>query len=183
MVHNNPAWDSQKLEFERDGKLADEKLGGDSECDRSEPEGLQSPGGKLILYHGWNDAALPPLNTINYFESVRTRLGRQEADSFMRLFMAPGMQHCAGGPGPNGFGNFVTSAQSDPEHDLTMASSAGLNMTPRRIKSSRQERRRQIPRSPVIRTRPLCAFPRVARYKGSGSTDEAANFTCVTEKE
>jgi len=72
------------------------------------PLKFKARGGKLILYHGWNDAVLPPLNTINDFESVRTELGRREADSFMRLFMAPGLQHCADGPGPNSFGRFVT---------------------------------------------------------------------------
>ena len=122
------------------------------------------------------------MNTINYFESVRAELGQREADSFVRLFMAPGMQHCAGGPGPNSFGIFVTSAQSDPQHDLTLALERWVEqgVAPDQIIATKRET--SDPKSPVIRTRPLCAYPQVARYKGSGSTDEAANFTCVTEK-
>ena len=93
------------------------------------------------------------------------------------------MQHCAGGPGPNSFGNLVTSAQSDAEHDMTVALERWVehDIAPDQIIATKREDGRS--RSPVIRTRPLCAYPRVARYKGSGSTDEAANFTCVTEKE
>ncbi len=182
MVHNDPAWDLKTFDLERDGKLADEKLGPILNAIDPNLKAFKARGGKLILYHGWNDAALPPMNTINYFESVRTELGQREADSFVRLFMVPGMQHCAGGPGPNSFGIFVTSAQSDPQHDLTLALERWVEqgVAPDQIIAAKRET--LDPKSPVIRTRPLCAYPQVARYKGSGSTDEAANFTCATEK-
>src|SRR5262245_24864668 len=183
MVHNNPAWDFKTFDLDRDGKLADEKLGPILNAIDPNLKAFKARGGKLILYHGWNDAALPPLNTINYFESVRTKLGQREADSFMRLFMAPGMQHCSGGPGPNSFGVFVTSAQSDPQHDLRLALERWVEqgVAPDQIIAAKRET--LDPKSPVIRTRPLCAYPQVARYRGSGSTDEAANCTCVTSSE
>jgi hypothetical protein len=58
----------------------------------------------LVLYHGWSDPAITALNTIDYYESVIKKMGQKDVDSFVRLYMVPGMQHCAGGPGPDSFG-------------------------------------------------------------------------------
>jgi Tannase and feruloyl esterase len=138
-------------------------------------------GGRLILYHGWNDAALPPMNTVNYFQSVVAKLGQRQADSFMRLYMAPGLQHCFGGPGPDNFGQMVTRAQSDPQNDLTLALERWVDQGVAPAEIIATKRQSANPQAPVLRTRPLCPYPQVARYKGSGSTDEAANFKCVTE--
>ncbi|MGH6831256.1 MAG: tannase/feruloyl esterase family alpha/beta hydrolase, partial [Methylocella sp.] len=182
MVYNNPAWDYKTFDLDKDGKLADEKLAPMLNATDPNLKAFKARGGKLILYHGWNDAALPPVNTIDYFQSVRAKLGPRESDAFMRLFMAPGMQHCTGGPGPNIFGQMVTSAQSDPQNDLTLALEHWVEegVAPDRVIAAK--RKTVDPKSPAIRTRPLCPYPQVARYKGSGSTDEAANFACVTEK-
>jgi hypothetical protein len=121
MVYNDPNWDFKTFDLERDGKLANEKLAPVLNATDPNLQAFSARGGKLILYHGWNDAALPPVNTINYFQSVVAKLGQGRANSFIRLFMAPGVQHCSGGPGPDTFGQMVTSAQSDPQHDLTLA--------------------------------------------------------------
>jgi len=114
-------------------------------------------GGKLILYHGWSDAAIPPYSTIDYYTRVQAKLKPKETDSFVRLYMAPGMQHCGGGPGPNTF-------------DMNPAIEAWVEQgaAPAAIVATRPGR-----------SRPLCPYPQVARWKGSGSTDDAANFTCV----
>ena len=72
-------------------------------------------GGKLILYHGWNDAAIPGQSSVNYYNSVVARMGQKEVGDFVRLFMVPGMQHCSGGAGPDSFG------QRDPEHGISAA--------------------------------------------------------------
>src|SRR6185436_8144915 len=104
MVYNDPKWDMKTFNLEKDGKAADEKLASIINAIDPDLKAFKKRGGKLILYHGWNDAALPPVNTINYFESVEKKMGRREAGSFVRLFMAPGVQHCAGGPGPDNFG-------------------------------------------------------------------------------
>src|SRR4029078_13458677 len=77
-------------------------------------------GGKLIMYHGWNDPAIPALNTIDYFQSVEKRMGNTDSESFLRLFIAPGMAHCGGGAGPNAFGAGV-SGSSDPERNMYRA--------------------------------------------------------------
>jgi hypothetical protein len=182
MVYNDPKWDFKTFNLERDGKLADEKLASILNATDPNLKAFKARGGKLILYQGWSDAALPPVNTINYFQSVVAKLGQRDAGSFIRLFMAPGMQHCGGGPGPNALGASVTIAQSDPRHDLTLALERWVEdgLAPDQIIAAK--RQNFDPKSPVLRTRPLCAYPQVARYKGSGSTDDAANFVCVAEK-
>jgi len=102
-------------------------------------------------------------NTINYYESVRTTLGAQQADSAVRLFMAPGMNHCGGGPGPN-TADWLAVLERWVEQ----------KQAPNEIVASHSRN------GAVDRTRPLCPYPQVAQYKGSGSTDEAANFVCTT---
>jgi len=182
MVYNNPNWDYKTFDLERDSKAADEKLASVLNATDPNLKAFSARGGKLILYHGWNDAALPPVNTINYFQSVVAKLGQRQANGFMRLYMAPGVQHCAGGPGPDTFGQMVTSAQSDPQHDLTLALERWVEqgVTPEQVIAAK--RQGANPQAPASRTRPLCPYPQVARYKGSGSTDEAANFNCVLEQ-
>jgi len=182
MVYNDPKWDYKTFDLERDGKLADEKLAPVLNATDPNLNAFSARGGKLILYHGWNDAALPPMNTVNYFRSVVAKLGQQRTDGFARLFMAPGMQHCGGGPGPDSFGQTVTSAQSDPQHDLTLALERWVEqgVAPEWVIATK--RQGANPQAPALRTRALCPYPQVARYKGSGGTDEAANFTCVMEQ-
>jgi feruloyl esterase len=182
MVYNDPNWDYKSFDLERDGKVAYEKLAPMLNATDPDLKAFNARGGKLILYHGWNDAALPPVNTINYFQSVRTKLGARQADGFMRLFMAPGVQHCASGPGPDLFGQMMLGPRGDAEHELTLALERWVEegVAPKHvIATKRQEGNLQ---GSALRTRPLCPYPQVARYKGSGSTDEAANFTCVAER-
>jgi hypothetical protein len=182
MVYNNPNWDYKSFDLERDGKVADEKLARILNATDPNLQAFSARGGKLIIYHGWNDAALPPMNTVNYFKSVVAKLGQRRTDSFVRLFMAPGVQHCAGGPGPDNFGQTVTKSQSDPQNDLTLALERWVEQGVAPEKVIATKRQGAAPQATVLRTRPLCPYPRVARYKGSGSTDEAANFDCVMEQ-
>jgi hypothetical protein len=178
MVYSDPNWDLKTFQLERDGKLVQEKLAPVLNATDPNLRAFSAHGGKLILYHGWNDAALPPVNTINYFQSVVAKLGERQANGFVRLFMAPGVQHCGSGPGPDSFGQAVTSAQSDPQHDLTLALERWVEqgVAPEQVIATK----RAGATAPAQRTRPLCPYPQVARYKGSGSTDDAASFTCVT---
>jgi Tannase and feruloyl esterase len=182
MIHNDPTWDIKSFNLDQDTRLADEKLAPILNATDVDLKAFKAHGGKLILYHGWSDAALPPVNTIHYFESVVAKMGRREADAFMRLYMVPGMQHCGGGPGPDSFGAFVTAAHSDAQHDLTVAIERWVEdgVAPKEIIASK--RQSSDPQSPTTRTRPLCPYPQVARYKGSGSTDDAANFICSKEQ-
>lgn len=123
--------------------------------------GFQAHGGKLILYHGWADSLLSPYNTLDYYDSVVAKLGQKDTDGFVRLFMVPGMEHCGGGPGPSVF-DAVESLDQWVEHGVA----------PEHINAA------HLSAGKVDRTRPLCRYPQVARYKGSGSTDEAGNFAC-----
>ncbi len=119
-------------------------------------------GGKLIQYHGWADPAVSPLNSINYYRSVaRAMGGASRIASDYRLFMIPGMGHCVGGDGTDQF-DTVTALEQWVEH----------GRAPNRIIASRLRGGR------VDRTRPLCPYPEVAVYEGSGSTNVAANFAC-----
>jgi TonB family protein len=130
------------------------------------------------MYHGWSDAALPPLGAINYFESVQAALGRQQTDAFMRLYMAPGVQHCGGGPGANSFGQ--DGVPSDAQHDVHEALEQWVEKgtAPDRIIASKFTDPRDHSKG-VSMTRPLCPYPQYAKYKGSGDTNDAANFECV----
>jgi feruloyl esterase len=118
-------------------------------------------GGKLMMYFGWADPQLNPLMGVEYCEKVLEKIG-SETPGFFRLFMVPGMFHCGGGIG--------TSVFDAATPLLTWVESGSA---PERISASR------VADGKVVRTRPLCAYPQVAQYKGSGSIDDAANFSCV----
>jgi len=180
MIYNNAAWDLKTFELEKDNKLADEKLGAMLNATDPNLKEFKARGGKLILYHGWSDAALPPVNTINYFQSVVAKMGQRDVSSFVRLYMVPGMQHCGGGPGPSIFGATVNPMQGDAQHDMSIALERWVEqgVAPEQIIA----RRPGDPKIQPVRTRPLCPYPQVARYKGSGSTDDAANFVCTSDK-
>ena len=119
-------------------------------------------GGRLISYHGWNDPQISPLNTTLYYDRVvRAMGGANRVSNNYRLFMVPGMAHCGGGTGTSTF-DMLTALEQWVEG----------KKAPDSIPASRAEAGK------VVRTRPLCAYPQVATYKGSGSTDDAANFVC-----
>jgi len=180
MVFEDEAWDYRRLDYARDVQVADRKLGTILNATDPDLKAFQARGGKLILYHGGCDAAIPLQNTVNYYNSVVTRLGKKQADSFVRFFSAPGMKHCLLGPGPNMFGQFG-APMGDADHDVTAALERWVEqgVAPDRIVAAKWKL--DLNRdSGIARTRPLCARPRVARYKGSGSIDEAENFVCTT---
>jgi feruloyl esterase len=119
-------------------------------------------GGRLLIYHGWADQNIPPLGSIDYYEQVLDTLGKQRAEEGVRLYMVPGMGHCSGGHGPNEFDELAVLEQWR-EH----------GRAPAEIVATLRENGR------VTRTRPLCPYPQVARYDGTGSIDEAENFSCM----
>jgi Tannase and feruloyl esterase len=113
------------------------------------------------MYFGWADPQLNPLMGVEYYEQVVEKMGPSTGD-FARLYMVPGMFHCGGGVGT---GVFDTAT---PLVKWVEASAA-----PDRIEASR------VVSGKVVRTRPLCPYPQIARYKGAGSIDDAANFSCA----
>jgi feruloyl esterase len=131
--------------------------------DATDPDltAFRQRGGKLIIYFGWADPQLNPRVAVEYYDQVVARMGSSTGD-FARLFMVPGMFHCGGGVGTSTF---------DVATPLLHWVESGV--APTSIPASR------ILGGKTIRTRPLCPYPEVARYKGSGTIDDAANFSCV----
>jgi feruloyl esterase len=169
IVYDDPNWDFRASNYDTDAKMAVKKAG--QPLDAVDPNllPLKQRGAKLIVYHGWSDPDISPLNSINYYESVVTRVGgtkgREQALSdtqdFFRLFMVPGMQHCTGGPGPSRF-DMLSALEQWVEHGVAPQQVVAAHVT----------------NGVTDRTRPLCPYPQIAAYKGSGSTDEAGNFAC-----
>ncbi len=176
MVFNDPAWDYRKFKVDTDLKAAVSRTGGILDATNPDLRPFKARGGKLILYHGWCDAAIPARAVIDYYQSVMKTMGAKSTGDFVRLFMVPGMQHCSGGAGPNAFGQ-SGAAQGDARSNIAAALERWVEqgVAPEEIIATRNK----SAASPVVRTHPLCAYPKVAKYKGTGSTDDAANFQCV----
>ena len=174
-VFANAKWDYKTFTVDEGLHMAVEKTGSVLDAANPNLKPFATRGGKLILWHGWSDSVVPPLSTIDYFNQVNIANHEPDAHSFVRLFMAPGVQHCGSGPGPDSFG--WQPASDDPQHDLYLALEQWVEngRPPEKVIATKYD---NGPAKHVIMTRPLCAYPRVAKYKGSGDTSNAANFSC-----
>jgi feruloyl esterase len=175
-VFENPAWDWWTFDFDRDIATADAKVGKLVDQTNPDIEAFRTHGAKAIVYQGWQDPVVNAIDTIAYYEQVRSRQGsQQQTEGFFRLFLVPGMGHCSGGPGATSFGNQnAPPPVVDAQHDLLSALDAWVERgtPPDRIVASR------VLDGAVVRTRPLCAYPKKATYAGTGSTDDEASFVC-----
>jgi feruloyl esterase len=181
MVYENKDWNYKDAVIADTYKVQLEKTSPILNATDPNLRPFASRGGKLILYHGWNDPAIPALNTINYYNDVRATVGAASADSFTRLFMIPGMQHCLSGPGAVSFDQWdlpMTAVPDDPQHDVYLALEAWVEKgsAPESMVAAKYDQTANPPKLQM--TRPLCAYPKAAKYKGSGDTNDAANFTC-----
>ena len=162
LVHKppKPDYDYRTFDFDRDIQLLDDWS---KQADAKNPDlsNFKKRGGKLLMTYGWADSILQPMMGVNYYEQARAKFGPETSD-FFRLFMVPGMGHCSGGIGPD-------------QHD---AMTAIINWVEKE-KAPDSIIARKIEKGTVVRTRPLCPYPQVARYSGQGSIDDAANFRCV----
>jgi len=161
-VFQNPNWDWATLDFDKDVATADSKVGPVLNHISPDLHAFKARGGKMVQFHGWYDPAISPINSINYFQSVQSAMG--DTKDFYRLFMIPGMYHCAGGPGATEFDRLATVVHWVEDGKI-----------PDQVVAYHQKE------GVVDRTRPLCSFPRFAKYKGTGSTDDAANYLCAKE--
>jgi feruloyl esterase len=160
-VFKDSGWDWRSFDLEAGVALAERFDNGTTSAASPDLGAFKQRGGKLLLYHGWSDQNFSAQSTVNYYRSVLDRTGPQSGE-WMRLFLAPGMGHCGGGEGPNAFDAVSALEQwvengKAPEVIVASHRTGGI----------------------VDRTRPLCPYPQVAKYQGTGSIDEAANFRCA----
>ena len=160
VAYSDANWDWKSFDLDRDLKVVDERVGATINAINPDLSAFKARGGKLLMYHGWNDTAISAGNTVNYYSSVLSKMGPKQ-DDWIRLFMAPGMEHCRNGPGPNQV-NYVSALERWRE--------AGI--APDQLIAS------HVTGNSVDMTRPLCPYPQVATYKGAGSTNDAASFVC-----
>lgn len=179
-VHEDPAWDFHNFDPVRDGRLSEEKLAAMRNATDPDLRKFIAHGGKLILYHGWSDGVIPAASTIDYYDSVEKTVGKAATRSSVRLFMVPGMEHCRRGPGPNYFGQPLTKGRTDPERSIgaLLRRWAEGGVPPDRIIAFKRADD-DDPNSQVIRARPLCAWPKIARYRGTGDVDSESSFECI----
>jgi feruloyl esterase len=178
MVFDDPKWNPLTADVDAALQMAEAKTGMDVNSVNPDLTTFAARGGKLVMYHGWDDPAISPLNSIAYYESVQKTMGEEKVASFARLYMVPGMEHCIGGPGANLFGQLGapsakgpgTGALADLQEwveigkpiDKMIAMKLGADNKP-------------------VMTRPLCPYPQVAKYKGSGDVKDAVSFACGAE--
>jgi Tannase and feruloyl esterase len=160
VVYADPKWDWRAFDFDKD---IDRFMRAEYLIMNATDPHIEkfTAHGKLLMYHGWADQNVSPYMTVQYFERVKEALGPQATADTVRLFMAPGMAHCAGGEGPNTFEKIGTldrwvETGKAPENIVASHATGGK----------------------VDRMRPLCPYPQTAVYSGSGSIDDATNFTC-----
>jgi feruloyl esterase len=168
MTFENDDYDWRTFDFDADVEIVDGKLFGVLNAVDPDLRDFKANGGKLILYHGWNDPGVMPQQTVDYFERVVDFAGkatggdgRAFTDEYARLFMMPGVGHCRGGAGPDQ-ADFMTAIAEWVEQG-----NAPDSITARAVRDGA-----------VTMTRPLCPHPQAAQYKGEGDTDDAGSFEC-----
>jgi len=159
LVYPDSHWDWRTFDLDRDAAKA-HAINKDVLELNPHLAAFAQHGGKLLIYHGWADQQVAPGASIEFYQAAVGQ-GPKSAGDWIRLFMAPGMAHCAGGEGPSEF-----DALGALEHWVEQGSAPAQILASHRTAGQ------------VDRTRPLCPYPQVARYKGDGSIDDAANFAC-----
>ncbi len=181
-------WNWADFQVDRDMPKVDAALGASvNDATRGDLRAFRKRGGKLIIYQGWADSLVPPDQTVAFYDRVAKGAGGvSQAQSFARLFMAPGVAHCGGGLGPDSFNGATGAAlrppMTTPQYDLftALATWVDKGVPPTQVIATRYEG--VAPARKVAVQRPLCAYPAKAWYRGAGSTSEAQNFMCSAAK-
>lgn len=168
MVYDDASWSPSAFVLDRDYATAKRRIGPVIDANNADLRPFVSGGGKLLMYHGWDDPAIPAESSVRYYRSVRRKLGAG-ADA-ARLFMVPGMAHCAGGNGPNvldALGTLETWVERGEAPERMTATKFDDDIRGLLNQSAK-----------VLRTGAICAWPKAPYYKGTGSLDDAASFVC-----
>ena len=183
LVYQNPEWDLRSFNFDSDMKHTDDTVGRLGNATSTDYSAAIRRGVKIIQYHGWNDQTLQPAYSPQYYEQVaKANGGLDKTQDFYRLFMVPGMTHCSGGIGASSFGGVgqqIPPAR-DAAHDLQTAMENWVERgTPPAQFIGTKFMDNQAATRSVQFTRPVCLYPAVPRYKGTGDPNDAASFACV----
>jgi feruloyl esterase len=161
LVLENPEWDLRTLDYDRDLAAARERHDAILKATDPDLSVFVDRGGKLFLWHGWNDTLITPRNTIHYYEEVLRTMGADRVKDSVRLFMLPGVLHCSGGDGAD-----------NVDHLSVLEGWVELGKAPDHVIA-----RKRLDESGE-RTRPLCPHPQVARYAGTGNVEDDASYRC-----
>ncbi len=166
VVYGDPAYDLMSFRYERDMPAIERKFAPILNSTSLDLSAFKARGGKLIQYHGWADPAIPGRDSILYFNGVQKKMG--DTADFYRLFMAPGMLHCAGGPGPSAI-----------DWQGAISTWVEKGQAPDRINAVKFVD--DNPAKGVALKRPLCPFPKIAKWDGVGDKTKAESFTCAAD--
>jgi feruloyl esterase len=192
-VFEDRNWDYRSLDYDADVEFGDRKAGVVINANNPDLRSFRARGGKLLMYHGWGDAAIAPLSSIEYYEKVTAFLAKfpdarsdasRPVQDFFRLFMVPGLGHCDSGIGPNHFGNDNYAGDGipgDPERDILAALERWVekDAAPERLIGTGTA----VHEPSKTLTRPLCPYPQEVRYNGTGDPNQAASFSCAAPAE
>jgi feruloyl esterase len=204
MVVGNPTFDFHDFDFSDDVDFFDSVLANTINSTNPDLSAFRARGGKLLMWHGWTDTTLEPRSTVNYYNSVvavtgsgtsvedlanganhgallsKRRQHLEHTQSFFRLFMAPGVNHCGGGLGPNSsFAYTLANAVGslDADHDVLAALDRWVEdgTAPDRLIAS------HFTAGVADKTRPVCVYPQIAEYNGTGDPNLPASWACVSD--
>lgn len=184
-LFHQPDWPFRTFDFDRDLARADAQIAPITNATDPKLDDFNRLGHKLIYYHGAADPLIPAQNGINYYNSVvSAEKGLDRTQRFFRAFLVPGLYHCSGGPGPIAFGTAEPAppSQQDADHDILRALERWVEdgAAPARVVATKYVD--NDPKRGIALQRPLCPYPQVAMYKGTGDMNDAANFTCAAPK-
>lgn len=172
-LRKSATWDGKDFSVKQD-LPAIRRVMPDLAADQTDLSNFAKRGGKFIEYSGWMDPAVPANMVVEYHDAVVSAGGSDQAEKFARLYMVPGMYHCAGGPGADRFGGAGGDGiKLDAQHDLLTALEQWVEhgKAPGALVAAKMEQDK------VARTHLLCPYPQSAQFKG-GDANDAASYEC-----